>query len=133
MNVRMAFTREILGAPDENACTGVDDVIRTATSPRGPPDTRSSPIRAVVRGRGYAGDMAIARLHGGPLDGQLIPLEDPELDRLIVPYSETQVVYERKGSLENTGEGDGPTEAEFWFIEAQDDIDPYSDSPSDRR
>ncbi|MFD0791269.1 response regulator [Microbacterium insulae] len=77
--------------------------------------------------------MAIARLHGGPLDGQLIPLEDPELDRLIVPYSETQVVYERKGSLENTGEGDGPTEAEFWFIEAQDDIDPYSDSPSDRR
>ena len=38
--------------------------------------------------------MAIARLHGGPLDGQLLPLEDPELDKLIVPYSETQVVYE---------------------------------------
>ncbi|MFE7844620.1 CYTH domain-containing protein [Microbacterium sp. NPDC057407] len=47
--------------------------------------------------------MAIARLHGGPLDGQLLPLEDPQLDRLIVPYSETQVVYERKGDLEKTG------------------------------
>ena len=57
--------------------------------------------------------MAIARLHGGPLDGQVLPLEDPQLDRMIVPYSETQVVYERKGSPENTGDGDGPTEAEF--------------------
>ena len=41
--------------------------------------------------------MAIARLHGGPLDGQLLPLENSDLDRLIVPYSETQVVYVRKG------------------------------------
>jgi hypothetical protein len=77
--------------------------------------------------------MAIARLHGGPLDGQILPLEDPELDRLIVPYSETQVVYRRKGDLERTGTDDGPTEAEFWYVEAQDDIDPYSDSPRDRR
>jgi hypothetical protein len=83
--------------------------------------------------RVYAGDMAIARLHGGPLDGQLLPLEDPQLDRLIVPYSETQVVYERKGAPENTGDGDGPTEAEFWFIEAEDDIDPYSDTARERR
>ena len=77
--------------------------------------------------------MAIARLHGGPLDGQLLPLEDPDLDRLIVPYSETQVVYERKGDLERTGDSDGPTEAEFWFVESQDDIDPYTDSASERR
>ena len=39
----------------------------------------------------------------------------------------------RKGTLEKTGEGDGPTEAAFWFLESQDDIDPYSDSASDRR
>lgn len=71
--------------------------------------------------------MAIARLHGGPLDGQLIPLEDPKLDQLIVPYSETQVVYARQGDLENTGESDGPTEAAFWFVEAQDDINPDPD------
>jgi hypothetical protein len=77
--------------------------------------------------------MAIARLHGGPLDGQVLPLDDADLDRLIVPYSETQVVYERKGEPENTGEADGPTEAEFWFVEAQDDIDPDSDSARDRR
>ena len=77
--------------------------------------------------------MAIARLHGGPLDGQLLPLENPDLDRLIVPYSETQVVYERKGDLERTGDHDGPTEAEFWFVESEGEIDPYSDSPRDRR
>ena len=77
--------------------------------------------------------MAIARLHGGPLDGQLLPLEDPELDKLIVPYSETQVVYERKGAAENTGEHDGPTEAEFWFVESDGEIDPYSDTARDRR
>jgi hypothetical protein len=77
--------------------------------------------------------MAIARLHGGPLDGQLLPLENPDLDRLIVPYSETQVVYERKGDLERTGDDDGPTEAEFWFVESEDEIDPYSDQARDRR
>ena len=90
-------------------------------------------VRVGAPHRGYAGPMAIARLHGGPLDGQLLPLEDPDLDRLIVPYSETQVVYERKGAPEHTGDGDGPTEAEFWFIEAEDDIDPYSDTARDRR
>jgi hypothetical protein len=77
--------------------------------------------------------MAIARLHGGPLDGQVLPLENPDLDRLIVPYSETQVVYERKGELDHTGDSDGPAEAAFWFIESQDEIDPYSDSASERR
>ncbi|MGZ0711076.1 response regulator (plasmid) [Coraliomargarita sp. W4R53] len=77
--------------------------------------------------------MAIARLHGGPLDGQVLPLEDPTLDRLIVPYSETQVVYERTGEPEHTGQGDGPTEAAFSFVESADEIDPYSDTPRDRR
>ncbi len=71
--------------------------------------------------------MAIARLHGGPLDGQVIPLDDAALNRLILPYSETQVVYERDGGLANTGEGDGPTSADFRFLEAQDDIDPDPD------
>lgn len=68
--------------------------------------------------------MAIARLHGGPLDGQVLPLEDDTLDRLIMPYSETQIVYERAGAPENTGDDDGPTTTEFHFVEAQDDINP---------
>ena len=76
--------------------------------------------------------MAIARLHGGPLDGQLLPLDDADLDRMIVPYSETQVVYERKGALERMGETDGPTEAEFWFVESEGDIDPFGDQARDR-
>lgn len=80
----------------------------------------------------YAGNMAIARLHGGPLDGQILPLEDTELTTLIVPYSATQVVYERKGELLNTGDHDGPTEGTFWFVEAADDIDPNPDEPRDR-
>ena len=71
--------------------------------------------------------MAIAHLHGGPLDGQLLPLEKPELDSLIVPYGEGQIVYQRSGALERTGDGDGPTEAEFWFVEATDEIGPSND------
>jgi hypothetical protein len=71
--------------------------------------------------------MAIARLHGGPLDGQLLPLESPELDSLIVPYGEGQIVY-RRGGAEHTGDGgDGPTAAAFWFIEATDEIGPTDD------
>jgi hypothetical protein len=107
--------------------------MRTGAALRGQADTRAPAVSSASGPRDYAEHMAIARLHGGPLDGQLLPLEDPQLDRLIVPYSETQVVYERKGSPEKTGEGDGPTEVAFWFIESQDEIDPYSDSASDRR
>lgn len=64
--------------------------------------------------------MAIARLHGGPLDGQALPLDDSDLDRLIVPYSETQVVYRRSGEAENTGSDDGATEVPFRFEEEED-------------
>ncbi|HWI32585.1 MAG TPA: response regulator [Microbacterium sp.] len=71
--------------------------------------------------------MAIARLHGGPLDGQLLPLESPELASLIVPYGEGQIIYRREGDLERTGQGDGPSEAEFWFVEATDEIGPGDD------
>ncbi|MEW1962141.1 response regulator [Microbacterium sp. NPDC077644] len=65
--------------------------------------------------------MAIARLHGGPLDGQVIPVQDAD-DKLIVPYSETQVVYHRRGDAQNTGAGDGPTEIDYWFDEALEDL-----------
>lgn len=71
--------------------------------------------------------MAIARLHGGPLDGQVLPLESPELDEMIVAYGEGQIVYERRGALEHTGTDDGPTEAEFWFVEATEEIGPSDD------
>ena len=78
--------------------------------------------------QGYARRMAIARLHGGPLDGQLLPLESPELDSLIVPYGEGQIVYRRGDQVEHTGEADdGPTAAAFWFVEATDEIGPSDD------
>jgi hypothetical protein len=70
----------------------------------------------------YGVHMAIARLHGGPLDGQILPLGDDVDDKLIVPYSETQVIYSRQGAPQNTGTSDGPTAVEFWFVEASDDL-----------
>ncbi|MBT2476342.1 response regulator [Microbacterium sp. ISL-103] len=70
--------------------------------------------------------MALARLHGGPLDGQIIPLGDAD-DKLIVPYSETQVVYNRRGDEQNTGDADGPTEIDYWFDESLEDISPSDD------
>jgi hypothetical protein len=70
--------------------------------------------------------MALARLHGGPLDGQIIPLDDAD-DKLIVPYSETQVVYNRRGEPQNTGSDDGPTEIDYWFDEALENLTTTSD------
>ncbi|WP_221583925.1 response regulator [Microbacterium sp. G2-8] len=71
--------------------------------------------------------MALARLHRGPLDGQVIPLEDLEEQRLIIPYSASQLVYARAGELTNTGPDDGPTEAQFWYVEGEDDLVPHGD------
>ncbi len=80
------------------------------------------------RTQDYGEHMAIARLHDGPLDGQILPLEDLEQDRLIAPYGATQVIY-RRGAAEasNTGASDGPTEVGFWFVESSDDISPSDD------
>lgn len=71
--------------------------------------------------------MAIARLHGGPLDGQVLPLENTDQDQLILPYSEGQVVYERDGDAEHTGEGDGPTLVAFRFAAEPQEITPDDD------
>ncbi|WP_040164110.1 hypothetical protein [Microbacterium gorillae] len=71
--------------------------------------------------------MAIARLTGGPLDGQNLPLEDDAQDELILPYTEGQIVYRRVGALENTGSDDGATTAEFQYTEATEPIDPADD------
>lgn len=74
--------------------------------------------------------MAIARLHGGPLDGQVLPLESPDLEQLIMPYAEGQLVYRREGEAANTGESDGPTsfsyryEGEVGDINSTDDDEP---------
>jgi len=84
-----------------------------------------------VGGAVYAGGMAIARLTGGPLDGQALPLENESDDTLIMPYSEGQLVYRREGGLEHTGESDGPTQAVFAFVEETEDINPDADGRDD--
>ncbi len=75
--------------------------------------------------------MAIARLTGGPLDGQVIPLEDDSDDSYIVPYGPGQLVYRRVGEFENTGESDGPSQAEYAFVESTEDINPDYDGRDD--
>ena len=75
--------------------------------------------------------MAIARLSGGPLDGQILPLDPAVDDALIVPYGEGQLVYHRQGGDSHTGSNDGPTEARFIYIEATEDIDPNHDGRDD--
>lgn len=77
--------------------------------------------------QGYGVLMAIARLHGGPLDGQVLPLLDTEQETMITPYGATQIIYRRNGDATNTGESDGPTEVGFWFVESSDDITPSDD------
>ncbi|WP_347345149.1 response regulator [Microbacterium sp.] len=71
--------------------------------------------------------MAIARLRGGPLDGQILPLQPGVDDSLIVPYGEGQLVYHRHGDDRHTGSGDGPTEGLFVYVEATEDINPDPD------
>lgn len=71
--------------------------------------------------------MAIALLSGGPLDGQLIPLDTADQDELILPYTEGQIVYRRAGDPTNTGEHDGATRVEFHFVEETEPIDPSDD------
>lgn len=71
--------------------------------------------------------MAIARMHGGPLDGQILPLDNVDMERMIVPYGATQVIYRKMGEPTNTGPNDGPTEVAYWFVDASDDIVPSDD------
>ncbi|MET0297878.1 MAG: response regulator [Microbacterium sp.] len=75
--------------------------------------------------------MAIARLHGGPLDGQIIPLDPTITDSYIAPYGEGQLVYERDGEETHTGDDDGPTEVRFVYVEVTEDIDPNPDGRDD--
>lgn len=50
---------------------------------------------------------------------------------MIVPYGEGQIVYRREGDLENTGTTDGPSEAEFWYVEETQEIKPGDDDRDD--
>jgi hypothetical protein len=55
---------------------------------------------------------ALAHLSGGPLDDQIIPLEDGAPDELVLPYSEGQLVY----NLVTTDDGsEGPATAQYRF------------------
>ncbi len=71
--------------------------------------------------------MTLARLSGGPLDGQLIPLEDEQDETYIAAYGEGQLVYRRGGPAIHTGTDDGPTEVSFVYVEGTEDIDPDPD------
>lgn len=73
--------------------------------------------------------MAIARLSGGPLDGQILPIEPGVDDSLIVPYGEGQLVYHRAADV--SAVADGPRETVFEYVEATEDINPDPDGRDD--
>jgi hypothetical protein len=67
-------------------------------------------------------DMAgsiLGRLSGGPLDGQILPLQADDLaqveEELVLPWDTGHVVYRKAGVAENTGEHDGPTTVPYRF------------------
>jgi hypothetical protein len=67
-------------------------------------------------------DMAgsiLGRLSGGPLDGQILPLQADDLaqveEELVLPWDTGHVVYRKAGAAENTGEHDGPTTVPYRF------------------
>lgn len=61
----------------------------------------------------------LGRLSGGPLDGQIIPLDAATLDEvddeLVLQWEQGQLVYRRAGAAENTGAEDGPTTVPYRF------------------
>jgi len=61
----------------------------------------------------------LGRLSGGPLDGQIIPLQADDLaqveEELVLPWDTGHVVYRKAGAAENTGEHDGPTSVPYRF------------------
>jgi hypothetical protein len=60
---------------------------------------------------------ALAHLSGGPLDGQIIPLDDGAPEELVLPYSEGQLVYR----FVSAGDGDeGPATAQYSFGEVSE-------------
>ena len=67
--------------------------------------------------------MTIARLSGGPLDGQVIPLDETVDDAYIASYGEGQIVYRRVGEDTHTGPSDGPTEARFAYVESTEPLE----------
>lgn len=75
--------------------------------------------------------MALARLNGGPLDGQIIPLEADVDDQLILPYGEGQLIYRREDGSGGTDGADAPAQTTFAYVEATEPIDPNADGRDD--
>ncbi|MFZ4893907.1 response regulator [Plantibacter sp. Mn2098] len=69
----------------------------------------------------------LAKLIGGPLDGETIPLEPGQEGELVLPYSEGQLIYRQRGGLTDTGPHDGPTTAEYVYDDSTEDIAPSTD------
>ena len=64
----------------------------------------------------------LGQLTGGPLDGQIVPLDAETLetvdDELVLQWEQGQLIYKRAGDAENTGPHDGPTTVPYRFDSA---------------
>jgi hypothetical protein len=61
----------------------------------------------------------LGQLAGGPLDGQIVPLDAETLDtvddELVLQWEQGQLIYRKAGAAVNTGENDGPTTVPYRF------------------
>ncbi|WP_395638295.1 response regulator [Pseudolysinimonas sp.] len=61
----------------------------------------------------------LGQLSGGPLDGQIVPLDAETLetvdDELVLQWEQGQLIYRKAGAAVNTGENDGPTTVPYRF------------------
>ena len=67
--------------------------------------------------------MTIARLSGGPLDGQVIPLDETVDDAYIASFGGGEIVYRRVGGGTPTGPAAGPPAARFAYVESTEPLD----------
>ena len=61
----------------------------------------------------------LGRLHGGPLDTQIVPLDAASVaevsDELVLQWDQGQLVYRRAGEATGTGDHDGPTTVPYRY------------------
>ena len=68
-------------------------------------------------------EATVGKFIGGPLDGQVLPLEPGSGAELVFPYGAAQIIYRQVGEIANTGPDDGAPTATYRFVRSTDDLE----------
>lgn len=68
-------------------------------------------------------EATIGKFIGGPLDGQVLPLEPGSGKELVFPYDAAQIIYRQVGEVTNTGPDDGAATATYRFVRTTGDLE----------